>query len=76
MFCYFKHEIQLFKVLFSLKVVKFDTKMYVIFGGHTSAGGDIKPWSKNGDKYRMGDWQNFHRMGDPPVPPGKKPWTM
>ena len=26
-FFYFKHEIQLFKVLLSLKVVKFDTKM-------------------------------------------------
>ena len=28
-FCYFKHEIQLFKVLLSLKVVIFDTKMYI-----------------------------------------------
>ena len=58
-FCYFKHEIQLFKVLLSLKVVKFDTKMYLNFSnfrGRTSAGGD-KPWSKNGDKCRMGgDW--------------------
>ena len=24
------------------------------FGGRTSAGGGDKPWSKNGDKYRMG----------------------
>ena len=30
-FCYFKHEIQLFKVLLSLKVVNFDTKMYPNF---------------------------------------------
>ena len=62
----------------SLKVVKFDTKMYLNFSnfrGRTSAGGD-KPWSKNGDKCQMGgDWQNFRRMGgDPPSPPpGKKP---
>ena len=46
-FCYFKHEIQLLKVLLSLKVVKFDTKMYLNFSnfrGRTSAGGD-KPKS-------------------------------
>ena len=75
LFCYLKHEIQLFKVLLSLKVVKFDTKMYLNFSnfrGQTLAGGD-KPWSKNGDKCRMGggDWQNFRRI--PPVPPRKKP---
>ena len=28
-FCYFKHEIQLFKVLLSLRVVKFDTKIKI-----------------------------------------------
>ena len=76
-FCYFKHETQLFKVLLSLKVVKFDIKMYLDFSnfrGRTSAGGGDKPWSKNGDKCRMGgDWQNFRRMGGPPVPPGKNP---
>ena len=59
----------------SLKVVKFDPKMYLdfsIFGGRTSAGGD-KPWSKNGDKCRMGgDCQNFCQMGDPESPPTKK----
>ena len=73
-FCYFNHEIQLFKVLLSLKVVKFDTKMYNFsnFRGRTSAGGD-KPRLKNGDKCLMGDWQNFRRMGEPPVPPGKTP---
>ena len=70
-----KHEIHLFKVLLSLKVVKFDTKMYLNFSnfrGRTSAGGGDKPWSKNGDKCRMGDWQNFRRMGGPPSPPRKK----
>ena len=57
-FCYIKHEIQLFKVLLSLKVVKFDTKMYLIFlifqifGDEPRLGG--KPWSKNGDKCRWG----------------------
>ena len=81
-FCYFKHEMQLFKVLLSLKVVKFDTKMYLNisnFRGRTSAGGD-KPWSKNGDKCWMGGLtrQNFSQIrGPPPVPPGKKPdWCM
>ena len=55
-FCYFKHEIQLFKVLLSLKIVKFDTKMYLNFSnfrGQTLAGGDML-WSKNGNKCWMG----------------------
>ena len=59
----------------SLKVVKFDTKMYLNFSnfrGRTSAGGD-KPWSKNGDKCQMGGvGKIFGRMGDPQSPPGKK----
>ena len=41
-FGHFKHEIQLFKVLLSLEVVNFDTKMYLNFSnfrGRTSAGG-------------------------------------
>ena len=39
-FCYFKHEIRLFKVLLSLKVVKFDTKIYFnFFRGRILAGG-------------------------------------
>ena len=43
------------------------------FQGQTSAGGD-KPWSKNGDKCRMGGiGKIFAGWGDPPVPPGKKP---
>ena len=54
------------KVLLSLKVVKFDTKMYLNysnFWGRTSAGGD-KPWSKNEDKCRMGGIDNiFTRWG-------------
>ena len=60
-----------------LKVVKFDTKMYLNFSnfrGRTSAGGGDKPWSKNGDKCRMGGLAKFlPDGGDPPVPPGKKP---
>ena len=75
LFCYFKHEIQLFKVLLSLKVVKFDTKMYLNFSnfwGWTSAGGSsLGP--KMGTRVRWGDWQNFCWMGDPiSPPPGKK----
>ena len=78
-FCYFKlkHEIQLFKALLSLKVVKFDTKMYLNFSnfrGRTLAGGD-KPWSKNGDKCRMGGGgidKIFAGWG-PPVPQEKNP---
>ena len=67
---------QLFKVLLSLKVVKFDTKMYLNFSnfrGRTSAGGD-KPWSKNGDKCQMGGGigKIFAGWGDPPVPPQEK----
>ena len=40
-FGHFKHEIRLFKAFLSLKVVKFDTKMYSNFSnlrGRTSAG--------------------------------------
>ena len=73
-FCYFKHEIQLFKVLLSLKVVKFDSKMYLNFSnfwGQTSAGGE-QALVQNGDKYRMGGWQHFCWMGDPQSPPPRK----
>ena len=69
--------LQLFKVLLSLKVVKFDTKMYLNFSnfrGRTSAGGGgqtlVQKWGQVSDG---GDWQNFRRMGGPPVPPGQKP---
>ena len=42
------------------------------FRGRTSAGGD-KPWSKNGDKCRMGGIGKICAgWGDPPVPPRKK----
>ena len=67
-FCCFRHEIYLFKVLLSLKVVKFDTKMYSNFSNFwelTSAKGD-KPWSKNGDKCRMGGLTKFSPDGGTP----------
>ena len=62
----------------SLKVVKFDTKMYLNFSnfrGRTSAGGGDKPWSKNRDKWWMGGiGKIFARWGDPPQSsPGKNP---
>ena len=72
-FCYFEHEIQLFKVLLSLKVVKFDTKMYLNFSnfrGWTSAGG-TNLGLKMGTSVGWGDWQTFRRMGEPPVPQEK-----
>ena len=82
-FCYSKHEIQLFKVLLSWKVVKFDTKMYSNFSnfrGWTSAGGGQALVQKRGQVSDGGDWQNFRRMGGtPPVPPQEKnpahPWN-
>ena len=77
-FCYFKHEIQLFKVPLSLKVVTFDTKMhlnFLNFRGRTSAGGGTSLGPKTGTSVGWGDWQNFCRMGGTPQsPPGKKPW--
>ena len=73
-FCYFKHEIQLFKVLLSLKIVKFDTKMYLKFSGmNLGWGGGTSLGPKTGTSVGWGDWQNFRRMGGPPVPPGKNP---
>ena len=63
-------------VLLSLKVVKFDTKMYLNFSnfrGRTSAGGGQALVQKRGQVSDGGGWQNFCRMGDPPSPPpGKK----
>ena len=42
------------------------------FRGQTSAGGD-KPWSKNGDKCRMGGiGKIFAGWGGPPSPPPRK----
>ena len=67
------------KVLLSLKVVKFGTKMYLNFsnfgGTNLSWGGD-KPWSKNRDKCRMGGLTKFRRMGGPPVPKEKTPSAL
>ena len=70
-FCYFKHEIQLFKVLLSLKVVKFDTKMYLNFSnfrGQTSAGGGQALGPKPGTSVGWGIGKIFARWGTPPVP--------
>ena len=70
-----KHEIQLFKVLLSLKVVKFHTKMYLNFSnfrGQTSAGGGQALVQKRGQVSDGGDWQNFRRMGGPPQSPPRK----
>ena len=55
----FKHGIQLFKVVSSLKVVKIYTKMYYHcknFRGQMSGGGGTRDrlWSENGDECRMG----------------------
>ena len=54
----------------SLKVVKFDTKMYLnfsIFGGTNLGWGGDKPWSKNGDKCLMGGiGKIFAGWGYPP----------
>ena len=76
-FCYFKHEIQLFKVLLSLKVVKFETKLYLNFSnfrGRTSAGGGTSLGPKTGTSVRWegGIGKIFTGWGDPPVPPRKK----
>ena len=75
-FCYFKHEIQLFKVLLGLKVVKFDTKMYLNFSnfrGRTSAVGEQALVQKWGQVLDGGIGKIFAGWGDPPpVPPGKK----
>ena len=60
----------------SLKLVKFDTKMYLNFSnfqGQTSAGGGQALVQKRGQVSDGGDWQNFCRMGGPPpVPPQEK----
>ena len=60
-------EIQLFNVLLSLKVVKFDTKMYLNFSnfrGRTSAGGGGQALvQKRGQVSDGGFWQNFRWWG-------------
>ena len=61
----------------SLKVVKFDTKMYLNFSNFRDEprlGGD-KPWSKNGDKCQMGgggELAKFSPDGGTPSPPQEK----
>ena len=72
-----KHEIQLYKVpvLLSLKVVKFDTKMYLNFSnfwGRNSAGG-TSPGPKTGTSVGWGGLTKFLPDGGPPVIPGKNP---
>ena len=77
-FAILKHEIQLFKVLLSLKVVKFDTKMYLNFSnfrGRTSAGGGQALVQKRGQVSDGGIGKIFTGWGDPPVPPRKKTLT-
>ena len=73
-FCYFKHEIQLFKVLLSLKlikIVKFDTKIYLNFSnfwGWTSAGGGQTLVQKWGQVSNGGIDKIFTRWGTPQSP--------
>ena len=78
-FCYFKHGIQLFKVLMSLKVVKLDTKMYLKFSnfrGRISAGGGQALVQKGGQVSMGGGIDKiFARWGEP-SPPRKKPCTV
>ena len=76
---YFKHEIQLFKVLLSLKVGKFDTNMYLNFSnfrGRFSAGGGQALVQKREQVSDGGVDKSFAGWGDPsppPPPPGKNP---
>ena len=78
-FCYFKHEIQLFKVLLSLKVVKFDTKMYLNFSnfqGRTLAGGGqalVQKWGQVSDGGGIG--KIFAGWGTPVLPKNNPSWT-
>ena len=68
-FLLFKHEIQPFKVLLGLKVVKFDTKMYFKFSnfrGQTSAGGGGQALVQKRGQVSDGGIDNiFARWGDP-----------
>ena len=64
-----------FKVLLSLKVVKFDTKMYLNFSNfrrQTSAGGGQTLVQKWGQVSDGGIDKIFAGWGDPPVPQEKK----
>ena len=80
-FCCFRHEIQLLKVLLSLKVVEFDTKMYLNFSNfwrRTPAGGGTSLGPKMGTSVGWGIDKIFAGWGPPipPPPPGKKPWDV
>ena len=73
-----KHEIQLFKVLLSLKVVKFDKKIHLNFSnfrGRTSAGGpSLGP--KTGTSVGWGGLTKFLPDGGDPQSPRKKPCEL
>ena len=60
----------------SLKVVKFDTKIFQIFGDEPRLGGGDKPWSKNGDKCQMGGIGKIFAEWGTPSPPRKKPCEL
>ena len=67
-------------VLLSLKVVKFDTKMYLNFSNfqrRTSAGGGGQALvQKQGQVSVGGIGKIFAGWGDPQSPPGKKPCDL
>ena len=77
--CYFKHRnTKLFKVLLSLKLVRFDTKMYLNFSnflGQISAGGGQALVQKRGQLSNGGIGKIFVGWGDSQSPPEKKPDT-
>ena len=74
-FCYFMHEIQLFKVLLSLKVVKFDTKIYLNFSnfrGQTWGGQAlVQKWGQVLDGGGLAKF--LPDGGTPQSPQGKNP---
>ena len=55
----------------NLKIVKFDTKMYLNFSKFlkTNLSWGDKPWSKNGDKCQMGGLTKFLLDGGTPSSP-------
>ena len=63
---------QLFKVLLSLKIVKFDTKMYLNFWGRTSAGGGTRLGPKTGTSVGWGALAKFLPDGGTPQSPPRK----
>ena len=78
-FCYFKHEIQLFKVhctfeLRSSQIWHRNVFNFFKFLGTNLGwgGGGNKPWSKNGDRCWMGGIDKIFAGWGTPSPPGKK----